>query len=96
MRKANPEQIKTWMGVFNDEIVPFMCKNSMSLHNAFDYVRENNSEWHAALSGLWYTYVGKCYLQSFMKEYGNKLSPTKLDKIQADNLRLQNIKYPAE
>lgn len=85
MYKDDPTTIKKWMTTFNNCIVPYMCKNNMSLHEAFEDLRQSNRTFYDALSGLWHTYTGKTYLKDFMSKYGNRFSTQTLKKIKEDH-----------
>ena len=84
MKKIDAETSMEWLDTFNNQIVPYMCENNMSLHEAFEALKESDGTLYEVLSGLWATSFGKTYIKSFMQKYGQKLSPQILEKIRKE------------
>lgn len=84
MKKIDVETSKEWIDTFNNQIVLYMCENNMSLHEAFEALKESDNTLYEVLSGLWATTFGKTYIKSFMQKYGQRLSPKTLEIIRKD------------
>lgn len=63
MRKRTPEEIAELLEKFNTEILPWCQEKNLSLHNAFEITRKNDTEKYAILSALWSIQPGKEYLR---------------------------------
>ena len=84
MKKVDVETSKILLDTFNNEIVPYMCNNNLSLHEAFESLKETDNNLYQSLSNLWATAFGKAYLKSFMQKHGQRLSLKTLENIKKE------------
>lgn len=79
-RRLDRDEFAEMLDIFNNEIFVYMCENRKSLHDTFEYSRENNPRFYMVLSGLWHDTAGKEYLRSKMRTCGGNPSPKHINK----------------
>lgn len=58
---------------FSEKVKPWCIENKYTLHEAFEYSRENDEEKYLILSQLWRTDFGKAYLNSVFSGYRGRV-----------------------
>lgn len=67
---------------FRKEIVPLCLENKFSLHQVFEYTRNNDEHKYKTLSQLWSTYFGKVYLRCCFR--GGRISKETAKHLQEE------------
>ena len=81
-KKPDPQKSGQLLDDFKLNVLPWCEENRLSLHQAFELSREEDSEKYRILSGLWATRVGKIYLRSLFQSRGGVARPrcTEIEK----------------